>query len=191
MSLRAMLPHIGNGRQFSRLEVALFGTLHRQIDRLFDDFARGTTPPAMAGVVRMLPTIDVTETEKAIEITAEMLGLERQDIEITLQDDTLTIKAETMSEAEQTEETLRLAERDYLFHRMIELPAGVDASAVEATMARGVLKIAIPKPARLQAKTIEVKEAADPGGLLVRTWWDRPEFVPHFPARDRKQRPPL
>ena len=71
------------------------------------------------------------------------------------------IKAEKKSEAEQKDRNVHLTERNYgVFYRVIELPAGVDASAVQATMANGVLKITIPKPARLEAKKIEVKEAA-------------------------------
>ena len=56
---------------------------------------------------------------------------------------------------------MHVSERAYgVFYRMLELPTGIDPSTVQATMSKGVLKVTIPKPARSEAKKIEVKEAA-------------------------------
>ena len=105
----------------------------------------------------------MTETEKEIVITAEMPGLERKDVEISVEDDVLTIRGEKKVESEQDDKNknYHLTERSYgVFYRVLQLPPGVDPSKIQATMSNGVLKITIPKPARSEAKKIEVKEAA-------------------------------
>jgi HSP20 family protein len=116
-----------------------------------------------------MPSIDVTETDKEIAITAEMPGLERKDVDISLEEDVLTIRGEKKMELEKDgkdgkdtqDKNVHLAERSYgVFYRVLQLPPGVDPSSVQATMSKGVLKITIPKPARSAAKKIEVKEAA-------------------------------
>jgi HSP20 family protein len=170
-----------------------FGLLHREIDRLFDDFARDVVPvtQTLASVLpTLVPSIDVTETDKEIHIAVEMPGLERKDVEITVEGDTLTIRGEKRSElgqdgqggqngqgaqggedgqggqnAQSTQNgqkrNVRLAERNYgVFVRVLELPPGIDPSKIEATMSNGVLRIRIPKPAESEPKKIEVKEAA-------------------------------
>jgi HSP20 family protein len=144
-----------------RPELSLFGSLQREVDRLFDDFARGV---GAQGGSQLAPNIDITETDKAIEVTAELPGLERKDVDISLEDNVLTIRGEKKIEEEKKDEknkSYRVAERSYgVFYRLIELPPGIDPSSVQATMSKGVLKVTIPKPARSEAKKIEVKEAA-------------------------------
>ena len=92
-----------------------------------------------------------------------MPGLERKDVEISVEDDVLTIRGEKKVESEQDDKNknYHLSERSYgVFYRVLQLPPGVDPSKIQATMSNGVLKITIPKPARSEAKKIEVKEAA-------------------------------
>jgi HSP20 family protein len=157
-----------------------FSSLHREIDRLFDDFVRGFGTLAGQIPADVVPSIDVVETEKDIEITAELPGLERKDVEITLEGDTLTIRGEKRSETRQPSERgeqgqqvqgdqagngqnkrVHLAERNYgVFYRVLAVPAGVDPSTIEATMSNGILKIRIPKSEHSEARKIEVKEAA-------------------------------
>jgi HSP20 family protein len=158
MNLRSLAP----SRERSNVahpEFGLFGSLQREIDRLFDDFTHG-----LGGNGNLMPRMDVTETDKEIEIAAELPGLERKDVEISLEDNVLTIRGEKKVEQEQKDEknkNYRLAERSYgLFYRVIELPHSIDPSKVQATMSNGVLKVKIPKPAHSEAKKIEVKEAA-------------------------------
>jgi HSP20 family protein len=75
----------------------------------------------------------------------------------------LIVRGEKKVESQQDDKNknYHLSERSYgMFYRMLQLPAGVDPSKIQATMSNGVLKITIPKPARSEAKKIEVKEAA-------------------------------
>jgi HSP20 family protein len=133
----------------------LFG-LHREIDRLFNEFAQGVGPD---GAKNIVPNIEISETDKAIEISAEMPGLERKDVEITIEDDTLTIRGEKKIEENQKDKNVQHSERAYgVFLRMLQLPPGIDPSSAQATMSNGVLKITIPKPAKPEPKKIEVKE---------------------------------
>ena len=136
----------------------LFG-LHREIDRLFNEFAQGAG--ANGALAKLIPNIDIAETDKAIEVSAEMPGLERKDIDISIEDDTLTIRGEKKIEEDQKDKNVQHSERRYgVFMRVLQLPAGADPSKVEATMSNGVLKITIPKPAKPEPKKIEVKEDA-------------------------------
>jgi len=140
-----------------------FLSLQREIDRLFDDFTRGFSTlsmmPAPGG--KLMPVTDVTETDKEIEINAELPGLEEKDLQINLSDNVLTIKGEKKAEKERKEIDFRMVERSYgAFERTIELPEGVNPDSIKATIAKGVLTVTVPKPAPAQAKTIEVKPAA-------------------------------
>jgi HSP20 family protein len=159
MSLKSLLP-IGRERGVARQESANpFTSLQREIDRLFEDFTSGW--PTLRHVPDLTPRMDVTETDKEIEITAELPGLEEKDVQVNLADNVLTIKGEKKAEKEEKDKNYRVVERSYgSFSRTLELPDGVDPSAVKATIAKGVLKVTVPKPAPAQAKKIEVKTAA-------------------------------
>ena len=139
-----------------------FLSLQREIDRLFDDFTRGfSTLSMMPPGGKLMPVTDVTETDKEIEINAELPGLEEKDLQINLSDNVLTIKGEKKAEKERKEIDFRMVERSYgAFERTIELPEGVNPDSIKATIAKGVLTVTVPKPAPAQAKTIEVKPAA-------------------------------
>ena len=156
MRLKSLVP-FREGGALMRPDFGLFG-LHREIDRLCSDFAQGVGP---GGTQSIIPSIEITETDKAVEVTAEMPGLERKDVEISIEDDTLTIRGEKKIEESQKDKNVQLSERSYgVFLRVLQLPPGIDPSGIQATMANGVLKLTIPKPAKLAPKKIEVKEAA-------------------------------
>jgi HSP20 family protein len=140
-----------------RPDFGLFG-LHREIDRLFSEFAQGVGPN---GAQNIVPNIEISETDEAIEVTAEMPGLERKDVEISVDDDTLTIRGEKKIEENQKDKNVQLSERCYgVFVRVLQLPPGIDPASVQAAMSNGILKLTIPKPAKSEPKKIEVKDAA-------------------------------
>ena len=139
-----------------------FMSLQREIDRLFNDFTHNFPYFELKpNGGKLMPSTDLTETDKEIEITAELPGLEEKDVQINLTDNLLTIRGEKKAEKEQKDKNYRLVERSYgSFERTLELPEGVNPDAIKANIAKGVLKVTIPKPAPAQAKKIEVKPAA-------------------------------
>ena len=156
MRLKSLVP-FREGGALTRPDFGLFG-LHREIDRLFSEFAQGVGPN---GAQNIVPDIEISETDKAIEVTAEMPGLERKDVEISVDKDTLTIRGEKKVEENQKDKNVQLSERSYgVFVRVLQLPPGIDPASVQATMSNGILKLTIPKPAKSEPKKIEVKEAA-------------------------------
>ena len=157
MNLKSLIP-VGRERGLASQP---FLSLQREIDRLFDDFTRGFPTFAPVGMDggKLMPVTDVTETDKEIEITAELPGLEEKDVQGNLADGVLTIRGEKNAEKEEKDKNYRLVERSYgSFERSIELPDGVKSEDVKATIAKGVLTVKVPKPA--PAKKIEVKSAA-------------------------------
>lgn len=155
MRLRSLVPSRDAGA-LMRPDFGLFG-LHREIDRLFNEFAQVATPNG--GTQSLIPNIEISETDKAIEVSAEMPGLERKDVDISIEDDTLTIRGEKKIEEDNKDKNVQHSERSYgVFLRVLQLPPGIDPSSVQATMSNGVLKITIPKPAKPEPKKIEVKE---------------------------------
>ena len=159
MNLRSLMP-IGRDRNVARSDNP-FMSLQREIDRLFDDFTRGFPAFSSGGAGELLPSVDVTETDKQIEITAELPGLEEKDVQVNFADNVLTIRGEKKAEKEEKDKTFRLVERSYgSFVRSLELPEGVNADAIKASIDKGVLKVTVPKPAPAQVKKIDVKAAA-------------------------------
>ena len=159
MNLKSLIP-VGRQRNVARADNP-FVSLQSEIDRLFDDFTRGF-PSLGNGMTNVtLPTMDVSETDKEIEITAELPGLEEKDVQIIVSDNVLTIRGEKKAEKEQKDQNYRLVERSYgSFERSLELPDGVNPDAITASIDKGVLKVVVPKPAPAQVKKIEVKAAA-------------------------------
>lgn len=139
------------------------GDLFREVERVFDDFSRRwpTTSESLSlpsGVLR--PRIDVSETPDAVEVTAELPGVDEQDIEVTLADRMLQIKGQKKLEREQKEKDWHVQERSVgSFARAIALPFDPPKDAIDATFEKGVLHIRLPKPKDAAAATtrIEVK----------------------------------
>lgn len=156
MTANSLIP-VGTQRTVSRREANPFSYLQQEIDRLFDDVTRNMPGFSTAG----MPSMDVSETEKAVEISVELPGLERKDIDLNVSDNLLTIRGEKKSEREEKNVAYHLVERSYgSFSRSVALPAGVKADDITAEIANGVLKISVPKPAPQQTRQIDIKTAA-------------------------------
>lgn len=140
----------------------MFSSLQREIDRVFSDFNRGT--PAMAEFRKgmMGLKVNVAETDKAVEVTAEIPGVDASDIDVQLKDGILTIKGEKKEEKDDKQKDYHVVERCYgMFERSFTVSADIDAAKVEASFDKGVLKVMLPKLPAAQAKVqkIEVKPA--------------------------------
>jgi HSP20 family protein len=141
-----------NGARAMR-RVTPFTALQQEIERVFDNFGawRGFDAAAFT------PSMEVTETDKAIEVSTELPGIEEKDVDISLANDVLTIRGEKRAEKEEKNKSYRLVERSYgSFERSLALPPGVDTGAIKASMDKGVLKITLPKPAAAQAQKIKI-----------------------------------
>jgi HSP20 family protein len=162
MKLRSLLPVSRERQGAARFSGDPFVSLQQEIDRLFEDFGRGLPSfPRARMVPDLTPRMDVTETDKEIELTAELPGLEEKDVQINFADGVLTIRGEKKAEKEEKDKDYWTSERSYgAFARSIELPDGVDPDAIKATIDKGVLKVTVPKPAPAQVKKIDVKRAA-------------------------------
>ena len=166
MSVRDLIPW---GRSETRVPVSRsdsdpFLTLHREMNRLFDEVWRGFgMPMASFGRSTGWPTVDLTETDKEIRITAELPGLTEKDVDIVLTDDVLTLKGERKSESDRDENGIVFSERFFgQFQRVIPLPNEVDRDKVSASMKNGVLTIVLPKSetASPKAKRIPISSGS-------------------------------
>jgi HSP20 family protein len=159
MNLKSLIP-VGRQRGVAAAGNPFY-SLQQEIDRLFEDFTRGFPALGSGTTAMTVPTMDVAETDKEIEITAELPGLEEKDVQINVADNVLTIRGEKKAEKEEKDKNYRLVERSYgSFERSLELPKGVDLDAIKASIDKGVLKVVVPKPAPAQVKKVEVKATA-------------------------------
>jgi HSP20 family protein len=134
------------------------GALQTDINRAFESFWRGFDLPTLGGAADLggdtlpLPRVDVRDTGDAIQIVAELPGMEPGDIDINLSDGGLTIRGEKRSEREDQDRDYVIRECSFgLIERTVPLPDGVDFDAAQANFRNGVLTITIPKTAEAQA----------------------------------------
>ncbi len=133
-------------------------TLRREMDSILDRFfpERFFEKPYLGR--EWLPTIDLKETTDKLVIKAELPGLDVEDVELTLVDDILTIKGEKKEEKETKDEHSCFVERySGTFERKIKLPALVRTDKIDATFAKGILTINMPKSEEAKKKEIKIK----------------------------------
>jgi HSP20 family protein len=140
-----------------------FGSLFREVQKTFEDFSR-RSPIAGLSSEMLAPKIDIAESKDAIDLTAELPGVDEKDVDVTLADGMLTIRGEKKSERDETdkEKNWHVVERSYgSFSRTISLPFDPDSAKVEAKFDKGVLHVHLPKPAEVAKKQqkIEIKKA--------------------------------
>lgn len=104
------------------------------------------------------PHMDVIEREDEIVVSVELPGVKKEDIDLTIADNVLRVKAKREEEVEKREENYLYRERTYRgYHRAIPLPVDVDADRAEATFKNGVLEVRLPKVAAEKVSKIDVK----------------------------------
>jgi HSP20 family protein len=131
----------------------------REIDRVFDAFF-GQTDQGR----RWVPPMDLVEAEDHFVLKADLPGLAEGDVNIEVQDGTLTISGERKAEHEEREKGWYRIERSFgSFNRSLTLPDGVDADRIEASFADGVLEVHIPKPEERKPRRIAISSANGDG----------------------------
>lgn len=129
--------------------------IQQEMNRLFDEFFGESRQELAEGT--WLPAVDVSETGAEIVVKAELPGMSKDDIELNLQDNVLTLKGEKKQEKNEEKENYHRVERSYgSFSRSFTLPAGVDQENVQANFKDGVLMITLPKAEEAKKKKIEI-----------------------------------
>lgn len=151
-----------------------FLTLHREMNRLFDDAMRGGavasgTQGGGQGGVLLAPHMDVSETDKEVRIQAELPGVSEKDIEVSLSDDVLTIRAEKQQQRREERQGMHFSERAYgTFQRSLRLPFPVSQDQVQANFENGVLSVTLPKAQpQERSRRIQVQGARQGDGAQV------------------------
>jgi len=134
-------------------------SLQERMNRLFEqtlDRSRGEREVMVAGT--WAPAVDIYETPESIVLQAELPGLGKDDIDIQVRDNVLTLKGERRSEKEVKEGNYLRVERAYGgFQRAFTLPAAVQADKIRAVFKDGVLDVSIPKAEEAKPKQIKIE----------------------------------
>ena len=130
-------------------------SLRSDMDRLFSSLFGGLTEEREGF---WAPIVDIEEDSDNITVKAEIPGMKREDIKVSVQGNRLTITGERKQESETKSKTFHRVERSYgKFSRMITLPADVEADKVKASYRDGILNINLPKPEAIKPKHIDVE----------------------------------
>lgn len=132
-----------------------------QVPELFDEFNRAMGI-SLGGTHTLIPALNAYQTENDVVVEASLPGIDHKDINISVENDVLTIKGSTEKRSE-------VDEKDYFrqevriggFHRAVALPVSVKTDEARAVYEKGVLKITIPKEERAKPKTIKVETASE------------------------------
>ena len=161
MSVRDLIPW---GRNSENRSPSVYGggeqhpflSLHREMNRLFDEAFRGfesrlPTFGQLPGFSGAWPNVEISETDNQVKVTAEIAGMDQKDIEVLLDDGVLTLRGEKRSETEDKDR--QFSERFYgRFERRIPLGYEVEEDKVAASFKNGVLTVTLPKSATAQSK---------------------------------------
>lgn len=160
MNMRDIIPW-GRGTgtmpvRYSDSEVSPFLSLHRDMNRLFDDMFRGFDLPESFGRGASIgagwPRLEVSDSDGELRVTAEVPGMEQKDIEVLLENGALVLRGERNSET--GDAGRQFSERFYgRFERRISIPDEITEDKVSASFKNGVLSIVLPKTEKAQARS--------------------------------------
>src|SRR6478736_10182635 len=144
-------------REFSTLQDRM-----NRMDRLFRESYSPEGPEEALTTTSFAPPVDIYEDEHSIALKLEVPGIEEKDIDVRLENNTLTVHGERKIEKEEKEENFRRIERQYgSFTRSFTLPSSVDTGQVSAHYDKGVLKINLAKKVDAKPKQIKVTVGTD------------------------------
>jgi len=144
---------IPNGRRTPQAALAPVNRL----DRVFDDVFSGF-PAFAAGDCALVAVTDISESENAVTLAIELPGVRSEDVNVSLENDTLTIKAEKKQDTGDNTDRVHRVERSFgTFERRFNVSKGIDVDGIEASQTDGVLTVVLPKSERAKSRDIEVK----------------------------------
>lgn len=127
------------------------------MDNLWNQFFNRAPFPEYA-TQEWLPTVDVAETKDKLVVKADLPGVDKKDVKVSVSGDLLTIKGEKKKEEEEKDEQHYCVERYYgSFQRVIPLPSNVKSDKVKANFDKGVLKVTLPKVEEAKQKEIDIE----------------------------------
>ena len=130
----------------------------QEVNRLFNTLFDASDAASQSWV----PSMDLTEAEDHFVLKADLPGVGEDDVNIEVQDNSLTISGERREEHEQRERGWYRVERQFgRFSRSLTLPEGVDAEGIAAEFDRGVLTVRIPKPEERKPRRVEIKPSSN------------------------------
>ncbi len=158
-NLKQMIPWRRKSEALSRPPDPFGGleTLHRQINDMFNAVFEGGNDwalPVLSAGQGSGPRFDVAETDKAVEVTAELPGMDEKDIQVTLDGQMLCVCGEKNAERDERKKNYHLSELSYgRFERTIALPAEVDQAKAKALFKKGVLRLNLKTAAEKTPRT--------------------------------------
>lgn len=144
-------------------QMSPLSSLQSEMNRMFEDFFSQplglAIPRTRVEATAVVPALDVKEDENCIVVTAELPGINQEDVEINVQEDMLEIRGHKREEQKNEQENYCMIERSYgAFARRVALPADVNSDQAEARMENGVLTLRLPKAApKAGKKTITIQ----------------------------------
>jgi HSP20 family protein len=129
-------------------------SLRRDMDRLFEDFFERAPWRGGAGE----PAVEVSDTPEAVVVKAQVPGIKKEDLQVNITDNAITLKGEMKEEEKKEEKNYHRREIRYgAFTRTVPLPAAVQADKAAAQLKDGVLEVTIPKSEQAKAKQIPIQ----------------------------------
>ncbi len=133
------------------------GTVQDRMNRLFEESNRAVRGEDPAPTTVWSPAVDIHETENEIVVKAEVPGIEKNEIELTLENNILRLRGERRFEKDTREENYHRIERSYgSFSRSFQIPTVVDEAKIAADHNDGVLTITLPKTHKAKTKQIAI-----------------------------------
>jgi len=146
--------------QLTRWQPAAELTMLRdRMEKMFEDwpgvFDRRISEEGLRGV--WIPAVDIRETKDSIEVTAELPGVDVKDVDVSVQENTLTVRGERRREEVKEDETVHRLEREYgVFERSFTLPNSADPENIQAKYRKGVLSLTVPKREDAKPKSLKI-----------------------------------
>jgi HSP20 family protein len=163
-------PQRGRGLSYrTRDPLSMFDQLSQEVDQLWESFfgrrfgprLRARREDEWQAPTLWTPSIDVRQREDSLEVCADLPGVRKEDVQIEVQDDVLTISGQRTEERDERPDQrgYGFVERQYgTFYRSIPLPGSVDPDSVKASMRDGVLKVSVPLPRSVQRRRIDIRD---------------------------------